>query len=95
MNNMEAGREMDALIDKLIKEDEPPGFWLWSTDIAAAWRLEERIAELGLIDEYCVYLNAIANTHWDEGKRQPQQWQLIHATPEDRCRAASMAVENE
>jgi hypothetical protein len=65
----------------------------YSTDIAAAWLVEERIAELGLIDEYCIELNAIANAHWDDGKRQPQRWQLIHATPEDRCRAALKAVE--
>ena len=66
-----------------------------STDIAAAWLVEERIEELGLIEEYCMYLNEVANAHWDRGKRQPQRWQLIHATPEDRCRAALMAVEAE
>ena len=66
-----------------------------SKSIAAAWLVEERIEEMGLIEEYCMHLNEIANAHWDEGKRQPQRWQLIHATPEDRCQAALMAAEAE
>ena len=66
----------------------------YSTDIAAAYTMEERIAELGLIEEYCFQLNAIANEHKDRDYcRQPQRWQLIHATPEDRCRAALKATE--
>jgi hypothetical protein len=77
----------------------PPGHfisgWRPSTDIATAWQVEERIAELGLIDEYCLHLNAIANAHWEGGERQPQRWQLVHALPEDRCRAALKAVEVE
>ena len=65
-----------------------------SHDISAAYQMEERIAELGLIEEYCFQLNAIANTHLDRDYyRQPQRWQLIHATPEDRCLAALAAVE--
>ena len=69
----------------------PPAY---SRDIAAAYQMEERIAELGLIEEYCFQLNAIANEHKDRDYcRQPQRWQLIHATPEDRCRAALKAME--
>ena len=71
------------------------GYPLYSTDISAAWLVEERIAELGLIEEYCFQLNAIANIHLDRDYyRQPQRWQLIHATPEDRCLAALAAVED-
>jgi hypothetical protein len=73
--------------------------WNPSTDIAAAWLVEERIAELELIDEYCFHLNAIANEYLDKIRymihRPPVRWQLIHATPEDRCRAALMAVEKD
>lgn len=68
----------------------------YSTDIAAAWVMEERIAELGLIEEYCFQLNAIANLHKDRDYcRHPQRWQLIHATPEDRCRAALKVTSRE
>ena len=112
INEMEAGREMDALVaekifdrsvrviegayeyrHKLTKEDHWYLVPEFSTDIAVAWLVEERIAELGLIKEYCMHLNEIANEHWDAGNRQSQRWQLIHATPEDRCRAALMAAE--
>ena len=76
----------------------PPGHFIYgwrpSTDIAAAMQVEERIEEMGLIEEYCMHLNEIANAHWDGIKRQPQRWQLIHATPEDRCLAALKAVED-
>ena len=87
-----SGGEYVWILPDGIRQHEPdvPSY---STDIAAAYQMEERIAELGLIDEYCKQLNKIANVHWDEGVRQPQRWQLIHATPEDRCKAALMAVE--
>ncbi len=69
--------------------------WQPSTDIAAAMQVEERIKELGLIGKYCKHLNDIANAYWDAGKRQGRSWQLIHATSEDRCRAAVLAKEAE
>ena len=67
----------------------------YSTDIAAAWLVEERIKELGLIEEYCMQLNRIANNTWDwrDGMKNALLWQLIHATPEDRCRAALKALD--
>jgi hypothetical protein len=64
----------------------------YSTDIAAAWRVEERIAELGLIDEYCWEIIKISST---KKGYPPTQWYQIHASPEDRCRAALRAVESE
>ena len=100
IDKMEACRELDALVAERVmgwlKHERyglisvPP----YSTDISAAWQMEDRIAELGLIEEYCFQLNSIANAHLDRDYfRQPQRWQLIHATPEDRCRAALKAVE--
>ena len=62
-----------------------------STSISAAWLVEERIAELGLIDEYCWEIIKLASTKKGD---PPQQWNLIHATPEDRCRAALKAMES-
>ncbi len=68
----------------------------YSRDIAAAMQVEERIKELGLIDEYCMHLNDIASMHvWYAEHPQPLMWEIIHATPEDRCRAAVMAAEEE
>jgi hypothetical protein len=88
VEEMQAGREMDMLVSEMMGGNFRP----YSTDIAAAYQMEERIAELGLIEEYCFQLNAIANAHFDRAYyRQPQRWQLIHATPEDRCRAALLA----
>jgi len=67
----------------------------YSTDISAAYQMEERIKELGLIGEYCFYLNRIADAYWYAGEKQGRSWQLIHATPADRCRAALKATSRE
>ena len=62
-------------------------------DISASYQMEERIKDKGLIEEYCYQLRRITNLHWEEGIREPQTWQLLHASPADRCRAALRAVE--
>ena len=59
----------------------------YSTDIAAAWLVEERIKELGLESEYSEALLNITDAS--------EHFEMIHASPEDRCRAARMAVEAE
>ena len=59
----------------------------YSTDIAAAMQVEDRIEELGLIPEYCEALLNITDAS--------EHFELIHASPEDRCRAAVMAAEAE
>lgn len=64
----------------------------YSTDIAMTYQMEERIAELGLIGKYCKYLNDIANARWDAGEKLGRSWQLIHASPDDRCRAALLTL---
>ena len=58
-----------------------------SDDIAAAWLVEERIKELGLEPEYSEALLNITDAS--------EHFEMIHASPEDRCRAALMAVEAE
>ena len=96
IDKLEAGPEMDALIDELLEtrsryfHENLPAY---STDIAPSYTMEERIAELGLIGEYCKHLNDMANARWDAGEIQGRSWQLIHATPEDRCRAALKALD--
>ena len=59
----------------------------YSRDIAAAMRMEDRIEELGLIPKYCEALLNITDAS--------EHFELIHASPEDRCRAAVMATEAE
>ena len=98
------GRELAVLVHERIFGESVPdvspndSWWIhlpdYPGDISAAWLVEERIAELGLIDEYCRHLNDIANARWDAGEKLGRSWQLIHATPEDRCRAALKAVES-
>ena len=57
----------------------------YSTNISAAMEVENRIAELGLENEYTIAL-------WDAvGTGTPSSrslWFCIHATPEQRCLAA-------
>ena len=67
--------------------------WQPITDIAAAWQVEERIKELRLIDKYCMHLNANASARWRGDVHLSQLWQLIHASPEDRCLAAIRTME--
>ena len=82
-------------VDFVSKE----GIWgaspRFSTDIAAAYQMEERIAELGLIEKYCSCLASIVWPHQSHPAPLPLTWYVIHATPEDRCRAALMAVEKD
>ena len=65
----------------------------YTRDITATYQMEERIQELDYIEEYCYQLRRIANMNWDAGVRLPQTWQLIHASPEDRCLAAIRTME--
>ena len=69
------------------------GYPRYSTDIAAAYQVEERIEELGLWRKYCWELIKIVSAKASD--EMLQTWYLIHATPEDRCRAALKAVETE
>ena len=108
IDKMEAGRELVDYVAKDVMHWEKRigitevwvdemGFvqaderWRPDLDISAAWLVEERIAELGLIDEYCWEIIKLASTKKGD---PPQQWNLVHATPEDRCRAALKAVDN-
>lgn len=73
-------------------------YWSPSMDFAAAMRVEDRIAELGKQNDYIAHL-------WDEvgaardganfwtAQNFNAFWLCVHATPEQRCRAALKAVE--
>lgn len=60
----------------------------YSTDMAAAIEVEDRIAELGLQDEYAARLRDQVGT-FDFPR---DIWAIARATPEQRCRAALAAV---
>lgn len=63
----------------------------YSTEIAAAFQVEEQIRKLKLVKEYCEALCEIVDTRNDIVLRY-SLWSLIHATPEQRCKAALKAA---
>ncbi len=104
IQEIEAGRELDARVAERVM-DNPPSYYQcphfdykgrmlsfcscpelphYSTDIAAAYQMEERIKELGLESEYSEALLDLTDAS--------EHFELIHATPEDRCRAALAAA---
>lgn len=64
----------------------------FSSDIAAAMEVESRIAEISPLCKL-VYLDALRDLL--ESERDASLWNLIHATAEQRCRAALEAVRKE
>lgn len=60
----------------------------WSSDMSAAWEVEEKIKQLKLHVKYCGDLKRIViGTGEYVG-----MFDYIHATPEQRCKAALLAV---
>lgn len=84
----------NAEMDRL---SETGGRWrspvpMYHSDIAAAMEVESKIAERGLHREYAKAL-AKSCPLWSKGSDMLQlYWELAHATPEQRCRAALAAV---
>lgn len=80
-------------------EGFPPGVYgstrvrRYSKDISAAYEMEDKVysvsAEMGLI--YARYLIDVMNL--GENRNLSTLAKLIHATPEQRCKAALMAME--
>lgn len=62
----------------------------YESSIAAAWEVEERVADLDLVEEY---EQALIKEVADEPRAMP--WPLIHASPAQRSRAALAAVRQE
>lgn len=60
----------------------------WSSDISATWIVEERIKELRLGAAYIAGLKKVLLTT-DE---YIGMFEYVHATPEQRCKAALLAV---
>lgn len=90
------------VIDEDYTPRTPHKRFLPDTDIAAAYTMEERIAELGKTSLYIKYLLKISNDYkllmdssyvMARGLYTDQLYKLVHATPEDRCKAALKATE--
>lgn len=64
----------------------------FSGDIAAAFTLEDRIAELDLRAEYAEALKDVVRISWKDRHSSPGLFGLIHATPRQRCEAAYAAA---
>ena len=66
----------------------------YSTDLAAAWAMEEEIQRRGLVAEYGMELTSLVVTLETETGQKPFTFacDIAHASPELRCRAALSAV---
>lgn len=64
----------------------------YSTSIAAAHKAEERIKEIGKADAYTVELFFVVMVADNPRKELRTQFDLIHASPEQRTKAALLAV---
>ena len=99
------GRELNMAVAENVMEWPK---WLWGSmdfceDIKATWMVEERIEELGLVHQYCINLVMVVCNYKQDyhailrmgrGLYDEQLFAIIHASPEDRCRAALKAVED-
>lgn len=65
-------------------ENKTHPLYQWATDIAAAWELEYGIPP-DQVERYVLELTRIINAKEDFSTSQ--RWQLIHATPQERCLA--------
>ncbi|WP_060862915.1 hypothetical protein [Paenibacillus riograndensis] len=67
----------------------------WSTDISAAWEVEEKIAVLEKEGHYVKALCDVVGTPRDGTRTLAMDdWRMLHAKPEQRCKAALLAVLN-
>lgn len=65
----------------------------YATDIAAAMKAEDRIAELGLQGRYVINLAKIVDPRIKQDDAiMTLWWNLVHASPDQRCRAALQCV---
>lgn len=105
VDKLQAGPELDRLVAEKVMgwtTDKTNGPWYtaaltfaavrgWSpsTDIAAAWEVEERIAELRIATEYGLALKELCKV---SERDVPMVFDLAHASPLLRCWAALNAV---
>ena len=89
------GKPWQKVVEEIVEEWRMPPSKMWSTDIVAAWEMEEKIGELGLTIEYSkALLSAEPAPACTTGEVDIYEvWHLLHASPEKRCRAALLAVQ--
>lgn len=97
--DMEPGQELSELVTVHVMDYEVGvvslGHWEPSEDISASWEVEERIASRKDQGWYVRALCDIVGTPRDGTRTLAMDdWRLIHATPEQRCKAALLAVLN-
>jgi len=72
------------------------GWWRglpdYSGSLDAAWQMEDEIERRGGRPLQDAYVVALRNILWPSILVIPYLWDIIHATPEQRCRAALEAV---
>jgi len=64
----------------------------FSGSLDAAWQMEEEIERRGLLGDYVAALQSHLRILGRHVIEVMETWELIHATPEQRCRAALEAV---
>ncbi|WP_339193772.1 hypothetical protein MKY95_18715 [Paenibacillus sp. FSL P4-0176] len=77
-----------------VKETDSSTVWreclAYSLEISSAWEVEKKIKELRLQAKYCIALKQVViGTGEYVG-----MFDYIHATPEQRCKAALLAVQD-
>lgn len=92
---------MNARVDPMVRNGDPQYFMgypvghdfapYYSIDIAAAFQVEDRIAELGLQRQYIIALRGETRAQMIAAACG-YEWKLVHASPEQRCRAALECV---
>ena len=81
--SMPAGPEMDALVAERVMGHKIVWRFRPSTDMTTAMEVEHEIGKRGLIERYCEQLVLVVGSSF---------WRLIHATPDQRCRAALLTT---
>lgn len=64
----------------------------WSTDITAAWKVEQEIKNRKIISKYVIALMEVVGVENRCPFSDIEMFSIIHASPADRCKAALLAV---
>lgn len=107
---LEPGTELDKLVDEVIFKREftelPMGWcyhngrgWVhaapYSFDITAAWKMESIFDQDSEIrGDYSIELHNVLGLMLHKRTTLDNIYQFVHATPEQRCKAALLAVLN-
>ena len=90
---LEAGIKLDTIVaTEIFKVIYSQGQPYYSTDISAAWQVEERMKELELMKDYADELAfLVLHPLGYDISAMEQVFAAAHASPEIRCKAALLA----